>query len=219
MFILRKIKGLFAVGAMISILVVLIASNAYAGGKGSGGRVYVKGYFKKDGTYVSPHYRTAPDGNPYNNYSYPGNYNPNTGNITPGNPETYLENYYKKKSGDKVYPYVNHESTNSPAFNNNSQATTANSTTTKQYNYTNPPARNKYEDYDEIIEKYFRPHAEKNPWVWDKVNATADPSDTAYRIGLARKSIDDSEGEKAIQKTLAEDNRMYQEMLKQLRGK
>ena len=32
----------------------------------------MKGYYRRDGTYVQPHYRTAPDGNPYNNYSYSG---------------------------------------------------------------------------------------------------------------------------------------------------
>jgi hypothetical protein len=58
--------------------------------------VSVRGYTRKDGTYVQPHTRSAPDGNPTNNYSFPGNYNPNTGTITPGNPDTYLENYYKK---------------------------------------------------------------------------------------------------------------------------
>lgn len=60
-----------------------------------GGTVHVSGYYKKNGTYVAPYVKTAPDGNPFNNYSYPGNYNPNTGEITPGNPDTYLKNYYK----------------------------------------------------------------------------------------------------------------------------
>lgn len=32
--------------------------------------VYVNGYTKSNGTYVQPHYRSNPDGNPYNNYSY-----------------------------------------------------------------------------------------------------------------------------------------------------
>ena len=63
-----------------------------------GKRVKVRGYYRKDGTYVRPHYRTSPDGNPYNNYSYPGNYNPNTGKITPGDPQKYLDRYYKKRS-------------------------------------------------------------------------------------------------------------------------
>jgi len=64
---------------------------------GEARRVYVRGYFRKDGTYVRPHYRTAPDGNPFNNYSFPGNYNPNTGEITPGDPLKYLERYYNRK--------------------------------------------------------------------------------------------------------------------------
>ena len=62
------------------------------------GRVRVRGYYRKDGTYIRPHYRSAPDGNPYNNYSFPGNYNPNTGRITPGNPQTYLDRYYNSSS-------------------------------------------------------------------------------------------------------------------------
>jgi hypothetical protein len=40
---------------------------------------YVQGYMKRDGTYVAPHHRTAPDHNPYNNYSTQGNANPYTG--------------------------------------------------------------------------------------------------------------------------------------------
>lgn len=59
----------------------------------------VRGYFRKDGTYVRPHYRTNPDGNPFNNYSFPGNYNPNTGTITGGDPAKYLERYYQRQSG------------------------------------------------------------------------------------------------------------------------
>ena len=69
------------------------------------GRVRVRGYYRKDGTYVRPHYRSAPDGNPYNNYSFPGNYNPNTGRITPGNPQTYLDRYYNKSSSNSTRSY------------------------------------------------------------------------------------------------------------------
>lgn len=59
---------------------------------------YVRGYIKKNGTVVQPYQRTNPDSNPYNNYSFPGNYNPNTGKTTPGNANTYINNYYKNKS-------------------------------------------------------------------------------------------------------------------------
>jgi len=59
-------------------------------------QVHVKGYYRKDGTYVRPHYRSSPDGNPYNNWSYPGNTNPYTGKVATGNPSTYLNNYYHR---------------------------------------------------------------------------------------------------------------------------
>lgn len=68
---------------------------------------WVRGYTRQNGTYVQPHYRTNPDGNPYNNYSFPGNYNPNKGTIAPGNPNTYLDRYY-----DRSYPGLN-----SPSYN------------------------------------------------------------------------------------------------------
>ncbi len=61
-----------------------------------GGTVHVRGYYRRDGTYVRPHCRTAPDGNPYNNYSFPGNYNPNTGRVATGNPDTYVRRYYAR---------------------------------------------------------------------------------------------------------------------------
>lgn len=60
---------------------------------------YVQGYYRSDGTYVQPYRRSDPDGNPFNNYSYPGNLNPNTGEVAPGNPDTYLRNYYEHDSG------------------------------------------------------------------------------------------------------------------------
>ncbi|MBX3150418.1 hypothetical protein KF728_09740 [Candidatus Obscuribacterales bacterium] len=41
--------------------------------------VSVRGYYRKDGTYVRPHMRSSPDGNFYNNWSTKGNYNPYTG--------------------------------------------------------------------------------------------------------------------------------------------
>jgi hypothetical protein len=40
---------------------------------------YVKGYTKKDGTYVSGHYKTESNKTVTDNYSYKDNYNPYTG--------------------------------------------------------------------------------------------------------------------------------------------
>lgn len=41
--------------------------------------VRVNGYMRKDGTYVAPHYRSAPNRSTLDNYSTRGNYNPYTG--------------------------------------------------------------------------------------------------------------------------------------------
>lgn len=71
---------------LLFMVFLLPLSNANA--------VSVSGYYRSNGTYVQGYERTAPDSSPYNNYGYPGNYNPNTGTITGGSQETYLNNYY-----------------------------------------------------------------------------------------------------------------------------
>ncbi len=63
---------------LLTLLVLLVAVAE--------AQVNVPGYFRKDGTYVQPHQRSSPDGRPENNYNFPRNYNPNTGQITPGDP-------------------------------------------------------------------------------------------------------------------------------------
>src|SRR3954469_9422943 len=67
--------------------------------------VYVHGYTKSNGTYVAPHYRSSPDGNPYNNYTFPGNTNPYPGVTATGNPDTYLNNYYSSDSSYSTPSY------------------------------------------------------------------------------------------------------------------
>lgn len=81
----------------IFVLLVLFPLNVYA--------VYVNGYYRSNGTYVNGYERTAPDSSPYNNYGYPGNYNPNTGSITSGSQSTYLNNYYNNSSGYSAPSY------------------------------------------------------------------------------------------------------------------
>ncbi len=56
----------------IVAIAALAASPAFAD-------TYVDGYFRKDGTYVEPHYRSNNDGQRWNNYSTQGNTNPYTG--------------------------------------------------------------------------------------------------------------------------------------------
>lgn len=58
--------------AIAMLLCLVLGTEAHA-------QVRVKGYFKKNGTYVAPHYRSAPNRSKYDNYSTKGNYNPYTG--------------------------------------------------------------------------------------------------------------------------------------------
>jgi len=78
---------------LATVFVFLFSSLAYAGN--------VRGHYRDsngDGikdTYVQPHQRTNPNSSRTDNYSYPGNYNPNTGLNTPDSNstrETYPSN-------------------------------------------------------------------------------------------------------------------------------
>jgi hypothetical protein len=66
--------------------IVLAAAVTLTAASPSRADEYVHGYYRSNGTYVQPYFRSDPDGNPYNNYSYPGNLNPYTGQVAPRNP-------------------------------------------------------------------------------------------------------------------------------------
>lgn len=57
--------------------------------------VRVNGYYRSNGTYVSPYYRTSPNSTYRDNYSYKGNYNPYTGNY---GTRSYNSGYGKVKN-------------------------------------------------------------------------------------------------------------------------
>ena len=55
-------------------------------------QVHVDGHFRKDGSYVPPHYRSTPDSSRANNWGSQGNTNPHTGQpgqINPYTPPAY----------------------------------------------------------------------------------------------------------------------------------
>jgi hypothetical protein len=54
--------------------------------------VFVRPYVRQDGTYVQPHFRTAPDRSISNNYSTYPNINPYTGQQGTVNPGTINSN-------------------------------------------------------------------------------------------------------------------------------
>jgi hypothetical protein len=53
------------------------------------GDTRVQGYTRKDGTYVQPHMRSAPDGDRSNNLSTQGNVNPYTGKPGTRSPDSF----------------------------------------------------------------------------------------------------------------------------------
>ncbi len=67
---------------LLVLLMGFFSTNAFAD-------VYVKGYYRKNGTYVAPHYRSSPNGNKYDNWSTKGNVNPHTGKHGSKSPYNY----------------------------------------------------------------------------------------------------------------------------------
>jgi hypothetical protein len=68
--------------AAVLICFTLAAGPAFARGGHSGGHAgshSVRGYVKKNGSYVAPHRATNPDKSRANNWSHKGNVNPYTG--------------------------------------------------------------------------------------------------------------------------------------------
>jgi uncharacterized protein YgiM (DUF1202 family) len=93
--------------------------------------VYVSGYYKSNGTYVKPHYRTAPNSTNIDNFSTRGNTNPYTGlagYITPdtNSSSTYTTNSYFNPS--TTYPKstydINSTSTSDTYYNSSDFYTT-----------------------------------------------------------------------------------------------
>lgn len=61
---------------------ITISSSAYSD-------TYVNGYYKSNGTYVAPHYRSSPDSTINNNWSTRPNINPYTGRRGTRAPQLY----------------------------------------------------------------------------------------------------------------------------------
>lgn len=66
--------------------------------------VYVRGYTRKNGTYVAPHYRSDPDSSVYNNWSTVGNVNPHTGKPGTVNPDNSGSTYSAPKTNSYEAP-------------------------------------------------------------------------------------------------------------------
>lgn len=82
-------KKLFFLIAFLFITVLSFAQS----------QVWVSGYTRSNGTYVSGHYRTAPDYTVNNNWTTEGNVNPHTGKVgTLPRSSSYSSTYYEPVS-------------------------------------------------------------------------------------------------------------------------
>jgi len=102
-----KLFFIFIYALSVVFTVIGDVNVSYARGGRGGGSVTVKGYTRKDGTYVQPHNRSAPDGNFNNNWSTKGNVNPYTGKegtkTTP--PNTPPANKHHNPAGSNMRNY------------------------------------------------------------------------------------------------------------------
>jgi hypothetical protein len=72
------------------------------------GAVHVRGYYRSNGTYVQPHWRSSPDGNFSNNWSTYPNINPYTGAVgTKRTPSSTLPPYRAPSQSQNTYLYTN----------------------------------------------------------------------------------------------------------------
>ncbi|CAA0233749.1 hypothetical protein V2605_04855 [Tenacibaculum maritimum] len=79
----------------------------------------VKGYYRKDGTYVKPHYRTNRNNTNRDNYTTKPNVNPHTGKrgyIEPDNKPNYNYNYSRPSSSYSNRNYSSSYKTSSVSF-------------------------------------------------------------------------------------------------------
>lgn len=91
----------------ISVFIAALAVTLLSTTAVSARDVHVNGYYRNNGTYVQPHTRTAPDSNPYNNYSTRGNTNPRTGQT--GTVDPYPRNDYSHGSNSFGDGYSNNQ--------------------------------------------------------------------------------------------------------------
>ncbi|MGZ3235759.1 MAG: hypothetical protein ACXU8A_00115 [Burkholderiaceae bacterium] len=92
------------------LLIALLFSNLTAMAED----VYVNGYNRSNGTYIQPYHRTAPDSNPYNNYSTQGNTNPYTGQQGTVNP---YQNQYQQQNYQQPVRQPNQIYQQNPSWN------------------------------------------------------------------------------------------------------
>lgn len=70
---MKTLTALLSMSVLVVVILVLVITTV------ANADVRVRGYYRSNGTYVQPHWRSDPDGNPHNNWSTYPNINPYTG--------------------------------------------------------------------------------------------------------------------------------------------
>lgn len=91
---MKKLLGIAVIACACVLLFAELseARRGYSYGGSYRSSSYVRGYTRRDGTYVAPHRRSARDGIRSNNWTYPGNINPYTGRV--GMPRYYYRSRF-----------------------------------------------------------------------------------------------------------------------------
>jgi hypothetical protein len=95
-----------------AFLMLVAAIGVFTAVQTASADVYVHGYYRSNGTYVQPHYRSDPDGNFWNNWSTYPNVNPYTGSVGTRHSPSY--NY--GGSGSYSYPSYSYPSYSPPSY-------------------------------------------------------------------------------------------------------
>jgi len=64
---------------MKKLILALVGAALFLPAVAADAQTRVRGYFRSNGTYVQPHYRSSPNSTTLDNYSTRGNVNPYTG--------------------------------------------------------------------------------------------------------------------------------------------
>lgn len=92
---------------ILAFLVILFLWFGFVFGRTNPNHVRVSGYTRKDGTYVQPYFRTAPNATNRDNFSTMGNTNPYTGKPGWIEPDSKYNTFYYNTY---TYPSINNKS-------------------------------------------------------------------------------------------------------------
>ncbi len=92
------------------VVAVVMTVSAISSVQESQAADFVHGYFRSNGTYVSPHFRSQADGIFSNNYSSFPNFNPYTGSVGTHRSPAYSHNYNYSPSYSSFGSHRSHRS-------------------------------------------------------------------------------------------------------------